>query len=308
MRLKKTVTITFMAGPTEKAKQWTLPRWLFHAFFAIGTLCVIGGIGLGFFYAYEARKFVTYRQLVKETREQKVHLDRYRKELESLEAQLSEVNLLDGQVRQMTSGKEGPPAEKPKAPPAPATPPVPSPGANSKNPVSPTPDATRKMSMDDPSVTPSSLPSGTGSGMFLGDAFQRETRWEPPILGWETSPFGRRLSPLGAGEEFHPGIDIAQIEGMPVKATASGYVVKTGNAPDYGNYVLLYHGLGVTSLYAHLGRINVSAGDSVEKGSTLGVVGMSGLTNGPHLHFEIRYFGLPIDPGPFVDRAGSAKG
>lgn len=308
MRLKKTVTITFMAGPTEKAKQWTLPRWLFHAFFAIGTLCVIGGIGLGFFYAYEARKFVTYRQLVKETREQKVHLDRYRKELESLEAQLSEVNLLDGQVREMTSGEEGASSDKPKDLPATTTTPAPSSGQDSKNPAPPTQGANRKMSMEERPGIPSSIPSGMGSGIFLGDAFQREARWDPPILGWETSPFGRRLSPLGAGEEFHPGVDIAQIEGMPVKATASGYVVKTGNAPDYGNFVLLYHGLGVTSLYAHLGRIKVSAGDRVEKGSTLGVVGMSGLTNGPHLHFEIRYFGVPIDPGPFVDRAGSGKG
>lgn len=307
MRLKKTVTITFMAGPTEKAKQWTLPRWLFHAFFAVGTLCVIGGIGLGFFYAYEARKFVTYRQLVKETREQKVHLDRYRKELESLEAQLSEVNLLDGQVRQMTSGEEASPETGPKEQNATDSPSA-SPGPGPRDPALPPAGDVRKMSMDKAPSNPPPVSADGKPGIFMGDPFQHEARWEPPILGWETSPFGRRLSPLGAGEEFHPGIDIAQIEGMPVKATGAGFVIKTGNAPDYGNFVLLYHGLGVTSLYAHLGRISVSSGQRVDRGGVIGVVGMSGLTNGPHLHFEIRYFGVPVDPGPFVERTGMKKG
>ncbi|MHB1285473.1 MAG: M23 family metallopeptidase [Leptospirales bacterium] len=304
--MKKTVTVTFMSGPTEKARQWTVPRWLFHAFFALGILCVIGAISLGFFYAYEAQKLVTYHRLINETREQKVHLDRYRKELERLEAQLSEVNLLDGQIRQMTAGQQS----APKAPrisgqsaesqqDVPATVPL-SPPAPVR-----TPTLSKKTTLNGVSGVPSL--QGKENNPFMPSTGPGDAFWDPPLSGWETSPFGNRKSPLGSGEEFHPGVDIAQVEGKTIKAVSDGYVLDEGEVSDYGQFVLLYHGLGVTSLYAHLGEVFVQAGDHVTRGTAIGSVGMSGLTNGPHLHFEIRYFGVPVDPDAELVQGVSGK-
>lgn len=289
MKLKKTVTVTFMSGPTEKARQWTVPRWLFHAFFMMGILCVIGGISLGFFYAFEAQKLVTYRRLIKETGEQKVHLDRYRKELEKLEAQLSEVNLLDGQIRQMTAGQQS--AQNPvRIPDKVPAPPVSQPSL----PVNPSQPSGIEQKMSSSAL----IEDGTirHNGPFVDAAAPGDSVWSSPLSGWETSPFGKRKSPLGSGEEFHPGVDIAQVEGKMIHAASDGYVLEAGEVSDYGHFILLYHGLGVTSLYAHLGEVFVKPGQHVRRGATIGSVGMSGLTNGPHLHFEIRYFGVPVDP------------
>ena len=306
MKLRKTVTVTFMSGPTEKARQWTVPRWLFHAFFVLGILCVIGGISLGFFYAYEAQKLVTYHRLINETREQKVHLDRYQKELERLEAQLSEVNLLDGQIRQMTAGQQS----APKAPQNSAQSAEPQQSSTSTEPLSPpvplqTPALPKKTTLNGLSGV-SSL-EGQESNPFMASTGPGDAVWDPPVSGWETSPFGNRKSPLGAGEEFHPGVDIAQIEGKTIKAVSDGYVLDAGKVSDYGRFVLLYHGLGVTSLYAHLGEVFVQAGEHVTRGTAIGSVGMSGLTNGPHLHFEIRYFGVPVDPDTELVQGVSGK-
>lgn len=291
MKVKKTVTVTFMSGPTEKARQWTFPRWLFHAFFVLGIFLVTGGISLVFFYVHEAQQLVTYRRLIQETTAQKSHLDKYRKELEGLEAQLSEVNLLNGQIRQMTAGQESSPG--PKVPQNVLSP------VNGTSAIPETPSAMPSKPSLENGGSPGAS-SQTGSPVSKGIRFllppENVSDWTPPLAGWETSPFGKRKSPLGDGEEFHTGLDIAQVEGARVQAAAGGVVLEVGKAEDYGRYVLLYHGRGVTTLYAHLGGILVHAGDSVDPGTTLGFVGMSGLTNGPHLHFEVRYFGVPVDP------------
>ncbi|EAY57327.1 MAG: Putative peptidase, M23B family [Leptospirillum sp. Group II 'C75'] len=303
MKVKKTVTVTFMSGPTEKAKQWTFPRWLFHAFFVLGLLLVTGGISLVFFYVHEAQQLVTYRRLIRETAEQKTHLDTYRKELEKLEAQLSEVNLLDGQIRQMTSGQEGAP---PSSPTENIISPVPPPAFQTPNSSEhPQTSSSENSPSAGSSTQPSPSPETKGIRFFLPP--EQGFGWAFPLPGWETSPFGKRKSPLGDGEEFHTGLDIAQSEGARVIAAAGGSVLEVGKAEDYGRYVLLYHGRGVTTLYAHLGEILVHAGDLVDRGTPIGFVGMSGLTNGPHLHFEVRYFGVPVDPATIMGEPDPRK-
>ncbi len=112
-----------------------------------------------------------------------------------------------------------------------------------------------------------------------------------------TSPFGYRTSPISGQWKLHAGIDLAAPIGTPVMACKSGKVktVEQMNAV-YGNYIVIDHGGGKTSTYAHLSKIDVSKGASVSGGQKIGEVGTTGMSTGPHLHFEVRENGNPIDP------------
>jgi murein DD-endopeptidase MepM/ murein hydrolase activator NlpD len=123
---------------------------------------------------------------------------------------------------------------------------------------------------------------------------------QQPVAGTVSSAFGPRPDPLGGGERFHKGVDIAAPAGSPVRAMALGKVVFSGWAEGYGNLVTLNHGDGVTTRYAHNGANLVSTGERVRAGQEIALVGTSGRSTGPHLHFEVLREGQPIDPQPFL--------
>lgn len=115
-------------------------------------------------------------------------------------------------------------------------------------------------------------------------------------LGWRPNPFGRAVW------EHHWGIDIAAPEGTPVLASAAGIVKYTGAYAGYGPTVYLEHAAGWATLYAHLGQIFVRPGEQLSQGMVIGAVGNYGRSTGPHLHFEIRYHGVPVDPLKYIGR------
>jgi murein DD-endopeptidase MepM/ murein hydrolase activator NlpD len=111
-----------------------------------------------------------------------------------------------------------------------------------------------------------------------------------PVSGPITSPFGMRWGTL------HPGIDIGVPSGTPIHAAASGKVIWCGWMSGYGNLVMIDHGGGIASLYGHQTRVAVSCGQSVTQGEIIGYSGCTGFCTGPHVHFEIRVNGSPVDP------------
>jgi murein DD-endopeptidase MepM/ murein hydrolase activator NlpD len=117
-----------------------------------------------------------------------------------------------------------------------------------------------------------------------------------PITGTITSPFGWRHNPFGGGNEFHQGLDIAAAYGTTVTAAAAGTVIQAGWYGGYGNYILIDHGGGMSTGYGHLSRIFVSNGQEVQRGQAIGAEGSTGASTGPHLHFEVRISGKPVDP------------
>jgi len=119
-----------------------------------------------------------------------------------------------------------------------------------------------------------------------------------PVVGTITSPFGWRSNPFGGGPEFHQGLDIAAPAGTTVTAAATGTVIMAQWYGGYGNYILIDHGGGYSTGYGHLSAMYVSAGQSVQRGQAIGAVGSTGESTGPHLHFEIRIAGKPVDPAP----------
>ncbi len=117
-----------------------------------------------------------------------------------------------------------------------------------------------------------------------------------PVSGTVTSPFGYRIHPITGNKSFHTGIDIASPEGTPVASAYSGTVTQTGYTNGRGNYVFVDHGDGLQTLYCHLSKINVSENTCIRAGETVGFVGSTGMSTGPHLHFELRAGGIRCNP------------
>jgi murein DD-endopeptidase MepM/ murein hydrolase activator NlpD len=111
-----------------------------------------------------------------------------------------------------------------------------------------------------------------------------------------SSLFGIREDPFGGDMRFHAGIDIAAPVGTPVRPVAAGRVIFSGSYQGFGRIVAIQHGKHMSSLYAHFDDLRVAVGQFVHRDTVLGVVGSSGRATAPHLHFEVRVAGVPIDP------------
>lgn len=119
----------------------------------------------------------------------------------------------------------------------------------------------------------------------------------PLEFAHKTSGFATRRHPIRKTVHFHAGVDFAAPHGTPVRSVATGTVEFAGTQNGYGKVVHIRHGgSDRTTVYAHLSRIEVRAGQAVQQGKTIGAVGSTGLATGPHLHFEVREGGRPIDP------------
>lgn len=125
-----------------------------------------------------------------------------------------------------------------------------------------------------------------------------------PVRGIYTSPFGYRRDPITGQRAYHSGVDISAPPGKPVKASADGVVTKTEQYGGLGRAVFVAHGFGVTTVYGHLSRINVTPGQHVDRGAIIGLVGNTGRATGYHLHYEVQVNGQATNPLAFIlDRA-----
>ena len=130
-----------------------------------------------------------------------------------------------------------------------------------------------------------------------------------PVVGEVdmSSPFGMRMDPFLGGPAIHTGIDLRGDTGDPVRVTANGRVTRAGMAGGYGNMVEVDHGNGLTTRYGHMSKIEVKVGDHVRLGQTIGRIGSTGRSTGPHLHYEVRIDDKPVNPQKFL-RAGLRLG
>ena len=118
--------------------------------------------------------------------------------------------------------------------------------------------------------------------------------------GWVTSRFGYRKSPFTGGREFHGGLDIGTRKGVPVKATADGVVAYSGRKGLLGKVIVLDHGHGMVTRYGHLSKTLKERGDIVKRGEVVGEVGNTGRSTGPHVHYEVRLNGIPVNPEKYI--------
>ena len=115
-----------------------------------------------------------------------------------------------------------------------------------------------------------------------------------------SSGYGMRTHPVLGSQRHHNGVDLAGPAGTPVYATADGIVGKATYFGSYGNYVQIEHGGEMQTRYAHLSDYTVHAGEQVRKGQLIGFIGSTGRSTGPHLHYEVRIAGRPVDPQPYM--------
>jgi murein DD-endopeptidase MepM/ murein hydrolase activator NlpD len=132
--------------------------------------------------------------------------------------------------------------------------------------------------------------TGIERSVIVGSAFLR------PVAGWASSAFGYRHDPFNDSIQFHRGIDLAAAPGTAVRAALDGKVTVTATDPVLGLYIVIRHQVGFSTVYGHLAQAFVRPGDTVARGARIGQVGSTGKTTGPHLHFEVRRSGRPVNP------------
>lgn len=132
-----------------------------------------------------------------------------------------------------------------------------------------------------------------------GHRIQR-TPYAWPVKAPISSTYGWRVHPITRRGQRHAGVDLAASHGTPVYSSAYGYVVYAGWKGGYGNAVIVDHGYGYQTMYAHLSRITARVGQAVTRSTILGAVGSTGISTGPHLHYEVRKNNEPINPVPYL--------
>jgi septal ring factor EnvC (AmiA/AmiB activator) len=132
----------------------------------------------------------------------------------------------------------------------------------------------------------------------FADSSYTPSMW--PVLGHVTDGFGERLDPFSGEGAFHTGVDVATDYGAPVHATADGLVTIAENHAGYGRLVVIDHGFGITTWYAHLSSFSAVAGSRIKRGEVIGYTGISGRSTGPHVHYEVRMNNAPINPWRYM--------
>jgi len=141
------------------------------------------------------------------------------------------------------------------------------------------------------------------NGSLLGVWSNPPGSWRPsiwPVTGRITSSFGERLDPFGGEGSFHDGLDIATSYGTPVHVSAPGQVIFSGVMNGYGRTVIVDHGHGLRTLYAHLSAFASAVGQHVQRGDEVGFVGLSGRSTGAHLHYEVRIDNAAVNPHKYL--------
>ena len=156
-------------------------------------------------------------------------------------------------------------------------------------------------------VNQAALPTGSLqllNSPSLADLTSTPTLW--PVIGHLTGTFGERMDPFSGEGAFHTGVDISSQYGDGVRVTADGVVIEADDHAGYGRLVVVDHGFGVTTWYGHLSTFNVLVGQQLRRGDTIGNVGVSGRSTGPHVHYEVRINGAPVNPMRYLRQASVA--
>ncbi|HYW02692.1 MAG TPA: M23 family metallopeptidase [Gammaproteobacteria bacterium] len=250
--------------------------------------------------AWQARLARQQKEIARARREARDNLQALSQRVGELQARVTRLDALGSRLTQMAGLKNGefdfdrPPGEG-----------GPDPAPGTEKPLS-TSDFLHNLDQLQATVSNRSRQLGILEQMLLRRHLHAEVmpKGRPVRHGWLSSGYGPRIDPFTGKEGFHPGFDFAGKRGTKVHAVAAGVVDYAGRDGGYGNLVEINHGGGYKTRYGHNEKILVHVGETVKRGQVISLMGSTGRSTGPHVHFEVRYDGRAINPARFV-RAGS---
>jgi murein DD-endopeptidase MepM/ murein hydrolase activator NlpD len=277
--MRKYNTIIFVPHAKARFRKLTISTRLLALCAAAGAVLVVAAVGFGWAFLASARRDREYRQTLAENARLKSSASAVREKLGAIEKTMGEIEartrrlaVVAGLTEPGRSGVGGPLIRRDTG------------GAD----LSTRGDAlgSRVSELEAQFERRSSIISSTPT--------------VAPVRGLLNSGFGARTDPFTGGGAFHPGLDISTRRHEPVLATAAGIVVRSGWAGDYGKAVEIAHSTGYSTLYGHLDAVLVQQGQRVRRGDRVGLVGSTGRSTGPHLHYEVRRGNRTLNPLEYI--------
>ena len=299
--LKDSYTVMIIPTPTSKAYRFSISKQALKTI--MGTTIVVAVLLLVFIiqYFYMVRDMWELKSLRKETKAQKIQIHAFASNIIDLQKQMTRIKDLDTKLRVITDIGPPPESDQLKGMGGPEEP-----GTDS---VSQTgnvqPEDLRKMDQDLSQLRSDAATQELSFEELTEAMKDRHSLWAStpsiwPVRGWLTSGFGNRISPFTGSVMMHNGIDVASRRDTPVMASAGAVVSYEGFDSGLGKVVKLNHGYGMQTVYGHLAKVNVRIGQKVKRGDVIGFVGNTGLSTGPHLHYEVFVNNVPVNPLRYI--------
>jgi len=268
-------TVILVSDHSQAVRRFLVPRpWLRRAAWAGGATALAALLTMGHYFALLGASSEN-RVLKEENAQLRSQILLVQEKVAHISSTLDQVERFDAKLRTAVTQLQDPERNTPM--PA-ASPPASSAQAAAAVPPGGPPPAAEPLDRPLPSAVP--------------------TLW--PTRGWLTSGFGVRVDPVTSERTMHRGVDIATAPGAPVVAPSDGVVLYAGMDGVYGKLLVLDHGYGVRTRYGHLAEIAVERGQSVKRGAAIAMVGNTGRSTGPHLHYEVQVDGIAENPSQFV--------
>jgi len=289
--LRKRIYILFVArGNDGQLRKIPIPVHYLYVFLVGTVIGVLSLTGVATSYVRMLLKVSRYNELRTEKEQLKNRYSRLEQVAKERDIQVASLGSLAGEVSSLYGLKSDPTLV----------------AASAEN----VQDAQVASSLDQLyALRSSALTGATMTGLFLGltrnattadwlQANSAPNLW--PLEGAVTGSFGERIDPFNGEGAFHSGVDIASSYGQSVIAPADGVVIFADFLGGYGRAIVIDHGHGITTRYGHLANFAVTPGQQVNRGDTIGYVGLSGRSTGPHLHYEVRINDTPVNPHKYL--------
>ena len=300
MALKK-ITIIFLPDGVRTVRQVKFPKVLIYFLF-LCFLSVLGFISLALVDYYKLKKQVPERvELIEENKQQRVQLAALADKIEQINSKMVELKEFDNKLKVMVNLEPGDDSTQFL-------------GIGGSDPSLMDPEysleeAHQKLvrlmhqSLDNLD-TEISIQAQEKAELY-GFLEERKSMFACtpsiwPAMGWVSSKFGYRISPFTNEKEFHEGLDISARIGSQVIAPADGVVASIGETYGFGIILTINHGYGLKTMYGHLSKVQVKKGQSVKRGENVALIGNTGRSTGPHLHYEVQLNGVPVNPMNYI--------
>jgi murein DD-endopeptidase MepM/ murein hydrolase activator NlpD len=289
--MKPPFQVIVVLGDGSRVVRFSLPRWIAYATIGLFAAAAISVVGLSGQHLLLERQWVQLVSLRRRVEDQKKLIDSFQTRIASVRTEIMNWKASHAKMWEAFGPDKG---SQQKTGVGGASPDIYSTTAGVKPPAEELEMLASTVAEEGPRLRElEHVVSRTGKMMST-----LPLRW--PLRGHVRSEFGLRQSPWTGAAERHDGLDIGSPPGTPVKAPAPGKVIIASQVGDYGKHVMIDHGNGVRSLYGHMRKLEVKAGQKVEKGQVIGQVGSTGRSTGPHLHYELLVQGKPVNPRGFL--------